>query len=157
MVTVLYLLVPSYVIIPSLFGKGGANINKLRKLELGAEIEVDKVSSKVRVICEDNKTREVLKEAIEKVIAKNQLFKVVTDRSMLPLIYGTTGKKTRQKFQKNGVFIVSNNSKDSVTLRGSVVKVHNMSHILITPCVSFSIPHQAIFYLKNCTYFRSLK
>ena len=70
MVTVLYHLVPSYVIIPSLIGKGGANINKLRKLELGAEIEVNKVSSKVRVICGDNKTREVLKEAIEKVIAE---------------------------------------------------------------------------------------
>ena len=71
MVTVLYFLVPSYVIIPSLIGKGGDNINKLRKLELGAEIEVDKVSGKVRDVCGDNKTREVLKEAIEKVIAEN--------------------------------------------------------------------------------------
>ena len=47
-------------IIPSLIGKSGANINKLRKLELGADIGVDKVSAKVRVICENNKTREVL-------------------------------------------------------------------------------------------------
>jgi len=110
-------------IIPSLIGKGGANINTLRKLELGAEIEVDKVSGKVRVICEDNKTREVLKDAIEKVIAENQIIKVATDRSMLPLIYGTTGKEMRQKFQQNGVFIVSSNAKDSITLRGSVVKI----------------------------------
>ena len=82
-------------IIPSLIGKGRANINILRKLELGAEIEVDKVFGKVRVICEDNKTREVLKDAIGKVIAENQIIKVATDRSMLPLIYGTTGKEMR--------------------------------------------------------------
>ena len=132
---------------------GGANINILRKLELGAEIEVDKVSGKVRVICEDNKTREVLKEAIEKVIAENQIIKVVTDRSMFPLIYGTTGKEMRQKFQQNGVFIVSNNSKDSVTLRGSVVKVRNMSRILITRCVPLSIPHPSYILFETLHLF----
>ena len=66
-VTVLKMNVSQHII-PSLIVKGGSNINKLRKLELGAGIEVDKVSRKVTVICKDNKAREVLKEAIKKVI-----------------------------------------------------------------------------------------
>ena len=66
-VTVLKLNVSQHII-PSLIVKGGANINKLRKLELGAGIEVDNESCTVTVICKDNEAREVLKEAIKKMI-----------------------------------------------------------------------------------------
>ena len=87
------------------------------------------------------------------MIAKNQIVKVVTDRVMLPLIYGTTGKEIGQEFHQNGLFIASNNSKDSVTLCGSVVKVCNMSRILITRCVPLSIPHSSYILFETLHLF----
>jgi polyribonucleotide nucleotidyltransferase len=67
-------------------GKGGKNIKELKKLGTGVVIEVDGVVGEVSVLTNDEATKELIRAAIEKFIAENQILKIPVDVSMMGMV-----------------------------------------------------------------------
>jgi polyribonucleotide nucleotidyltransferase len=73
-------------VIPAIIGKGGEKINELKKLGKGATIELDRVIGEVSVLATDETTKNLVKDAIEEIIAQNQVLKVPVEDSMMGLV-----------------------------------------------------------------------
>lgn len=72
--------------IPMIIGKGGEKINELKKLGKGATIELDRVVGEVSVLASDEATKMLVKDAIEEIIAQNQILKIPVENSMMGLV-----------------------------------------------------------------------
>mmetsp|Transcript_12241 Transcript_12241/g.17403 ORF Transcript_12241/g.17403 Transcript_12241/m.17403 type:complete len:1247 (+) Transcript_12241:49-3789(+) len=117
-------------IIPSIIGKGGSMISKLRKIGSGTEIEIDKASGEIKIFANGDDTKCALKNAIEQIIAENQKLKVSVDNSLFGFIFGAPGKEMRDNFQKEGVYILSDNSETHIILRGTKEKTKEAEIVL---------------------------
>ena len=73
--------------VPKFVGKGGKHINELKKLGgKGVVIELDRVLGEVSVMTKDEATKEIIKAAIQKFIADNQILKVPVDNSIMSIV-----------------------------------------------------------------------
>ena len=72
----------------TIIGKGGEKINELKKMGKGATIDLDRVVGEVSVLANDEATKELIKAAIEDIIAENQILKIPVKNSMMGLVSG---------------------------------------------------------------------
>lgn len=122
--------------VPAIIGKGGATINSLRKEGTGAEIEIDKNINHnnkctIRIQANNETNRDNIKEAISKIVAENQVLNVPVERPMIGLIFGESGKETKEKItEEMSVWMGIDTSDEHIILRGTVNKIEEAASVL---------------------------
>jgi polyribonucleotide nucleotidyltransferase len=121
-------------IIPAILGKGGSVIASLR--ELGAEIFVDKSSGEVKIESSDEKSRKAVTEAIDKIVAENQVMKIEIVKTLIGQILGGEGKELRKKITEDiGAAFNINSTDTHVVFRGTEEQVRSLAAYIC--CVLF--------------------
>lgn len=109
-------------LIPLIIGKKGETINKLRSLGPGAEIHVEKTTGQIKILGSDEATM-AIKNAIDDIVANNQIINVAVDESMLGLVFGHQGKELKEEIQALDVSMANGSSRKYIKLRGQIEKV----------------------------------
>mmetsp|Transcript_37996 Transcript_37996/g.55519 ORF Transcript_37996/g.55519 Transcript_37996/m.55519 type:complete len:1279 (-) Transcript_37996:332-4168(-) len=118
-------------LIPAIIGKGGANINALRKECKGADVDVDKDTGVIKIFSNDDETKEVIVKAIEKIVAENQTTFVEVEQNVIGAIFGEVGKEMRNSIIDGmGVNIGIDPSDSKINLRGTVEKITEAAKVL---------------------------
>jgi polyribonucleotide nucleotidyltransferase len=127
-------------IIPAVLGKGGSVIASLRELGAGTEIFVDKSSGEVKIESSDEKSREAVTEAIDKIVAENQVMKIEIVKTLIGQILGDAGKELRKKITEDiGAAFNINSTDTHVVFRGTEEQVRSLVASIF--CVLF-LPFQ---------------
>lgn len=116
-------------LIPKLIGKEGATINGLKKMGKGSTIDIDRTLGEVSVLTNDEETKELVKTAIEDIIAANQVLQIPVESNMMMLLFGAPGKGMRSKLQQNDVHF-KQDGMDTVSFRGSIEKITECAAIV---------------------------
>jgi len=116
-------------LIPLIIGKKGETINKLRSLGLGAEIHVEKTTGEIKILGSDEATM-AIKNAINEIVANNQIINVAIDESMLGLVFGHQGKELKEEIQALDVSMTNGSSRKYIKLRGQIEKITEAASIL---------------------------
>lgn len=110
--------VPSEII-PSIIGKGGAKINSLRQEGAGgALIEAESRTETVKIHSRDKHTREIIRTAIEQIVADNQVGYVSIEKASIGFMFGEPGKDMREKLSEIGCNISINENETKVVIKG---------------------------------------
>jgi len=116
-------------LIPLIIGKKGETINKLRSLGPGAEIHVEKTTGEIKILGSEEATM-AIKNAIDDIVANNQIVNVAVDESMLGLIFGHQGKELKEEIQALDVSMANGSSRKYIKLRGQIEKITEAASIL---------------------------
>lgn len=116
--------------IPTIIGKGGSTINELRKEGTGADIEVDKITGKIK-IQGDEEVKQAVTKAIDKIVSENQVLKVEIDKSMIGVIFGEPGKEMKAKVMDEiGAALLLGGDENHIILRGTDEQINGAADIL---------------------------
>merc|ERR1740124_520555 len=116
-------------LVPLIIGKKGETISKLRSLGPGAEIHVEKTTGEIKILGNDDASA-AIKNAIEDIVANNQIINVAVDESMFGLVFGHQGKELKDEIQLLGVTMANGSSRKYIKLRGQIVKITEAAAIL---------------------------
>ena len=87
-----------------------------------AAIQVEKATGEIKILGEEKATM-AIKNAIDDIVANNQIVNVAVDESMLGLVFGQQGKELKDEIQALGVNMANGSSRKYIKLRGQIEKV----------------------------------